>query len=112
MLKRSFLLFCLGMAGLPAALSAQTSLKDAFKKYFYVGAALNPGHFTETNAIESALVKQQFNSTTPENDMKWERIHPRADAGLAGYNFENADKYVEGGEIIQAVENSFCVSRG
>jgi len=98
MLKRSFLLCCLVMAGLPAALPAQTSLKDAFKKHFYIGAALNPGHFTETNAMESALVKQQFNSTTPENDMKWERIHPRVDAGLAGYNFENADKYVEFGE--------------
>jgi endo-1,4-beta-xylanase len=95
-LKRS-LLFLL-MAGLPSALPAQTSLKDAFKKYFYIGAALNPGHYTESNAMESALVKQQFSSTTPENDMKWERIHPRADAGLAGYSFEAADKYVEFGE--------------
>jgi endo-1,4-beta-xylanase len=96
MIRRS-LLFLL-IAGLPAALPGQTSLKDAFNKYFYIGAALNPGHFTESNAMESALVKQQFSSITPENDMKWERIHPRADAGLAGYNFEAADKYVEFGE--------------
>ncbi len=96
MFKRSFLF--LMMAGLPASLAAQPSLKDAFKKHFYIGAALNPGHFTETNALEAALVKQHFNSATPENDMKWERIHPRADAGLAGYNFEASDKYVEFGE--------------
>ena len=30
--------------------------------------------------------------------MKWERIHPRPDAGLAGYDFANADKYVEFGK--------------
>jgi endo-1,4-beta-xylanase len=90
------------MAVMPAAATAQTPLqtplKDAFKKYFLVGAALNPGHFTGTDAVESALVKQHFNTITPENVMKWELIHPRAEAGLAGYNFEAADKYVEFGE--------------
>jgi endo-1,4-beta-xylanase len=97
MLKRS-ILPCLLMLCLPAAVPAQTSLKDAFKKYFRIGAALNPGHFTESDAVGTALVKQHFNTITPENDMKWERIHPRPDAGPAGYNFENADKYVAFGE--------------
>jgi endo-1,4-beta-xylanase len=91
------MLACL-MAGLPAALPAQTSLKDAFKNYFRIGAALNPGHFNETDELGATLVKRHFNAVTPENDMKWERIHPRPEAGPAGYNFENSDKYVEFGE--------------
>jgi endo-1,4-beta-xylanase len=98
MSMRSIVLACCIMAGLPTAPPAQTALKDAFKNQFRMGAALNPGHFTETDAVGSLLVKQHFNSITPENDMKWERIHPRSDAGLAGYNFGNADKYVEFGE--------------
>jgi endo-1,4-beta-xylanase len=98
MLKRSIMQACLFMAILPTAIPAQTTLKEAFKKHFRIGAALNQGQFTETNAMESALVKQHFNTITPENDMKWERIHPRPDAGPAGYSFESADKYVEFGE--------------
>jgi endo-1,4-beta-xylanase len=98
MLKRSIMQACLFMAILPTAIPAQTTLKEAFKKHFRIGAALNSGQFTETNAMESALVKQHFNTITPENDMKWERIHPRPDAGPAGYSFESADKYVEFGE--------------
>jgi endo-1,4-beta-xylanase len=98
MFKRSILLACFLMTGLPTAMFAQGSLKDAFKDYFRIGAALNPGHFTETDAIGAPLVKNHFNTITPENHMKWEFIHPRPDAGAAGYSFENADKYVEFGE--------------
>jgi endo-1,4-beta-xylanase len=98
MWNRSVILSCFLAAALPVSASAQTYLKDAFKNYFRIGAALNPGHFTGTDAVETALVQQHFNSITPENDMKWERIHPRPDAGPAGYSFENADKYVEFGK--------------
>jgi endo-1,4-beta-xylanase len=98
MFKRSTWLAFIVMMILPASINAQTSLKDAFKNFFRLGAALNPGHFAETDAVGSALVKQHFNTITPENDMKWERIHPRPDAGLTGYSFENADKYVEFGK--------------
>jgi endo-1,4-beta-xylanase len=98
MFRRSIAFACLLMAALPMPILAQTSLKDAYKNHFRIGAALNPGHFRGTDAVGSALAKQHFNSITPENDMKWERIHPRPDAEPAGYNFEAADKYVEFGE--------------
>ncbi len=104
MLKRSIVLACFLIAVPSTTTCAQTSLKDAFKSYFLIGAALNPGHFTETDAAGTMLVKQHFNAITPENDMKWELIHPRPDAGLAGYNFENSDKYVEFGE-----KNGMCI---
>jgi endo-1,4-beta-xylanase len=39
-------------------------------------------------------VKTQFNSISPENELKWERIHPQP----GHYSFELADRYVEFGE--------------
>ncbi len=98
MLKRWILLASTFLFTLPAATFAQPSLKDAFKNHFRIGAALNPGHFTETDTIGSTLAKKHFNTITPENHMKWEMIHPRPDAGAAGYDFTNADRYVEFGE--------------
>jgi endo-1,4-beta-xylanase len=50
--------------------------------------------YTGRDAAGAALVDAQFNTITPENDLKWERIHP----ALKRYNFESADRYVEFGE--------------
>ena len=75
--------------------SAQTpSLKDTFKDSFLVGAALNPAQFTEQDVRDAALVKAQFNTITPENVLKWERVHPEPDS----YSFELPDRYVSFGE--------------
>lgn len=81
------------MAG--ALANAQTpALKDAFKGYFLVGAALNPAQFEERDARGAALVRAQFNTISPENVLKWQLVHPRPDA----YAFEASDKYVAFGE--------------
>jgi endo-1,4-beta-xylanase len=67
-----------------------TTLKSAFKNDFLIGAALNESQFCESNAEEAAIVKTQFNSISPENVLKWEKIHP-----LPGqYDFTLADRYV------------------
>ncbi|HKI68254.1 MAG TPA: endo-1,4-beta-xylanase [Verrucomicrobiae bacterium] len=71
-----------------------TTLKDAFKNDFLIGAALNPSQFTGANAKENALVKEQFNSISPENVLKWALIHPEPNK----YDFGPADRYVEFGE--------------
>jgi len=73
--------------------SAQTTLKEAFKNDFLVGAALNAAQFSGSNAAETALVKAQFNSISPENVLKWEFVHPEPDR----YDFSGADRYVEFG---------------
>ena len=70
------------------------SLAQAFEDDFLVGAALNPGQFTESDSRGAALVKKHFNTITPENVMKWENIHP--DPGE--YDFEMADQFVQFGE--------------
>lgn len=75
-------------------LPAQTTLKDAYRGSFKIGAALNRAIYTGSDAAGAALVQAQFSSISPENDLKWEMIHPTAQ----GFNFEPADRYVEFGE--------------
>ena len=89
----------------PAAIP---TLKDAYKDHFYVGVAINRTIATDTAVQadnvnrtservgkEIALVKEQFNQISPENDLKWALIHPRE--GADGYNFGPADAYVNFG---------------
>jgi endo-1,4-beta-xylanase len=80
------------------------SLKEAFKDYFLVGTAVNRSMVTggaafrrsaEENAKDIALIKDQFNQISPENDLKWQLIHPRE--GGEGYDFGPADAFVNFG---------------
>lgn len=69
------------------------SLKTLFAKEFMVGAALNANQFEERDVAGSTLVKQQFNTISPENVLKWEVVHPTRGT----YNFVPGDKFVEFG---------------
>jgi endo-1,4-beta-xylanase len=80
------------------------TLKDAFKDHFLVGTAVNRSMVTggagfrrsaEQSAKDIALVKEQFNQISPENDLKWQLIHPRE--GANGYEFGPADAFVNFG---------------
>jgi len=85
-----------GRAHQQPAVQAQSAstLKDAFAGVFRVGAALNANQFTERDAKGAALVKAQFNTTTPENVLKWEVVHPQPTT----YDFGQSDRYVAFGE--------------
>jgi endo-1,4-beta-xylanase len=72
----------------------QSILKDAYKGCFLVGAALNPAQFMGQDQAEDALIRAQFNTISPENVLKWERVHPQPDT----YNFSLADQYVKFGQ--------------
>jgi len=82
-------------AAAPAAspVDART-LKGAYDGKFMMGAALNEAQFSERDTRGAALVKAQFNAITPENVLKWERVHPRLD----GYDFAASDQFVAFGE--------------
>src|SRR5450631_3288839 len=87
------LLSALLMTGVVA--NAQTpALKDVFKGYFHVGAALNQAQFEERDARAVALIAAQFDTISPENVLKWQLVHPRPDA----YAFDASDRYVAFGE--------------
>ena len=84
-------------------MEAAETLKDAFKDRFLVGTAVNRGMVTgipfrrsaEQSTKDVALVKEQFNQISPENDLKWQLIHPRE--GADGYDFGPADAFVNFG---------------
>ena len=83
----------LGLIASVGCAVAQPALKDAFKGKFLIGAALNEAQFTGQNTNQSALIKKQFNTITPENVLKWEKVHPE----LGRYDFAPSDRYVEFG---------------
>ena len=75
-------------------MAAPTTLKDAYKDHFYVGAAINRTIATATavradnvnrnmEQVERdiALVKEQFNQISPENDLKWATHSPATRRG-------------------------------
>lgn len=72
----------------------KTSLKQHFSKAFLVGAALNEQQITASDTAAIRLIKTEFNTITPENCMKWEKIHPFPDT----FNFEVSDQFVKLGD--------------
>ncbi len=82
------------LALLALAFMDRPALKQVFEKHFYIGAALSYDQIMGKDAAAMALVKEQFNSITSENILKWERVHPEPER----YDFEPADRFVEFGE--------------
>ena len=113
-LKTSSIVTALLLAGLLTGCVSGTksksppTLKAAYKHDFYVGVAINRTIATSTAVLadnvnrnmgqvqkDVALVKEQFNQISPENDLKWALIHPNE--GPNGYDFAPADAYVNFG---------------
>ncbi|RYE27856.1 MAG: endo-1,4-beta-xylanase [Sphingobacteriaceae bacterium] len=67
--------------------TTKKGLKDYYKNYFPIGVAVN---MAALKGVDSALIVHEFNSITPENDMKMGPIHPRENQ----YNWKNADAIV------------------
>jgi len=81
-----------GAAAMGAATTANapTTLKDAYKGDFVVGAAMDAGQIAGTDQRGDAIIQAQFNSISPENVLKWVVVHPQA----GKYDFDLSDKYV------------------
>jgi endo-1,4-beta-xylanase len=84
----------MGTLATAGCVAAEPTLKDAFQGKFLVGVALNESQFTGQNATQATLIQNQFNSITPENVLKWEKIHPEP----GRFDFGPGDRYVEFGE--------------
>ena len=80
----------------PARPDTSAILKDAFKDDFVIGVAVNQQQFTGEDTNGAALAVTQFGALTPENVLKWEKVHPSP--GTNGYDFGPSDAYVEFGE--------------
>lgn len=70
------------------------SLKEALKDKFLIGVALNADQITGKDTAGIRVVKQHFNSITPENCMKSEALQPEE----GKFNFALADRFVDFGE--------------
>jgi endo-1,4-beta-xylanase len=73
------------------AQSAPLTLRKAFASDFLVGVALNTSQVDGRNGKAGEIAAKQFSSVTPENDMKWQSLHPQPDV----YQFQSADAYAE-----------------
>ncbi|MBF9237733.1 endo-1,4-beta-xylanase [Hymenobacter sp. BT683] len=76
----------------PTQAPATKGLKDYYKAYFPVGVAVSPQGL---RGAEGELIKQQFNSITPENAMKMGPIHPEENR----YNWKDADEIVQFAQV-------------
>ena len=101
-MKTTFHLLCLAFATLLSGCvtgqnpSVPMTLKDAFRNDFPIGVAINQDQFMGRDTNGVALITSQFNAISPENVLKWEKVHPNP--GADGYDFGPGDAYVAFGE--------------
>ncbi len=88
------LLGCQSQPGSPGDAGSPVALQDAARGHFRIGAAINAGQITEADPVEAKLLATHFDSITPENDMKWERIQPAP----GRFAFEIPDAFVALGQ--------------
>jgi endo-1,4-beta-xylanase len=91
---RIILIFAMLLISTESSRGQEVALKDAFAGDFVVGAALSERQIMGRAPEALSVVEKHFNSISPENSLKWEKVHPRPDE----YNFGPADDYVEFGE--------------
>ncbi|MBN1765311.1 MAG: endo-1,4-beta-xylanase [Sedimentisphaerales bacterium] len=68
----------------------EPALKDVFADDFLIGGALNRFQIFGQIPRDTALIIKHFSTVTPENVLKWQRVHPEPDR----YDFEAADQLV------------------
>jgi endo-1,4-beta-xylanase len=82
------------LAGAAAALAAEPpSLQSLAPPGLRIGAAINQAQSDGRDPAATAIVVRQFDTITPENILKWERVHPEPDR----FDFAPADRYVDFG---------------
>ncbi len=104
MLKNTLLLICLTIV-FSAQKPNEEGLKDLFTDSFYIGVAVNGQQVSGKVPEELALIERHFNSLSPENGLKWEKVHPEMDR----YDFEFGDAYVALGEKLGAFTIGHCL---
>lgn len=86
--RLGFLLAAAGAIG--AAASEAPTLNSVAPKGLRVGVALSRAQIDGLDPLSVGIATRQFNSLTPENDLKWTSIHQRPDV----YDFSAPDRFV------------------
>lgn len=87
-MKSALCAMALVMVSAPS-FAQEKGFKDAYKKYFKIGVAVNMRNITTPEQV--ALIKKDYNSITAENDMKPQSIQPQE----GQFNWTNADKIAD-----------------
>lgn len=87
------LYFAISLCMVCSVSAQEMLLKDAFSGAFKMGTAVNQDMVTGKDEVSRNIVFRQFNSITPENEMKAERVNPAPGV----YDFTEADAFVEFG---------------
>ena len=85
-----FPFFWIGCENRSAQQQRAPGLKVTYQQSFQIGTAVNHSQIMGEAEQDMELVRRHFNALTPENVMKWERIHPEPQR----YDFEAPDKLV------------------
>ena len=91
---QSLILGAVLVAAAFASAQSTPALRDAYRNDFYIGVAINAAQITGQDQRGDALIESQFDSISPDNALKWEKVHPQPDK----YDFRLADQYVAFGE--------------
>jgi len=70
-----------------------SGLSELYKNDFKIGTAISRHAFSRNDTELLNLINNEFNSVTPENMLKWSRVHPAEDE----WRFELTDRFVEFG---------------
>lgn len=90
-MKSSVLVLLTAATALAAAAAEAPALKSVAPPSLQIGAALNVRQSDGRDPAALAILERHFNQVSPENLLKWERVHPEPDR----YDFAPADRFVE-----------------
>lgn len=102
---RATLTFILLSVVFSAQKPEQPGIKDLFKDSFHIGVAVNGEQVSGRDPKTLAIIDEHFNSLSPENGLKWEKVHPKPEE----YDFEFGDAYVALGEKMKAFTIGHCL---
>jgi endo-1,4-beta-xylanase len=82
----------LTLTGVVSCLAGQSvpALKEVFKNDFLIGGALNRSLVTGRDPNAATLAAKHFDTATPENDLKWQLVHPQP----SQYNWAPVDSFI------------------
>ena len=90
-MKKTTIIIALALAAMGQKVNAQTTMREAFKDKFLIGAAVNVRQVASNDPKIRGVIKNQFSALVAENCMKPEEIHPKQNL----WDFADADALVK-----------------
>lgn len=87
---QKIMIAALAIAALATGASAEPTLKAAYKGQFVIGTAMDVAEIKGTDKLSDKLIVREFNAISPENVLKWEKVHPAP----GKFDFKLPDAYV------------------